>query len=164
MSFHSTTRCAWYKERGPTHRFCFGASRPAGDLPGDMTGTFGLASRISVRTRQAGQAHVRAQPTSMGAIVVLQRQTACSASDVTRRRAAALGGRDGKGRAGRPTRPNARACCVLECYSRRPWTAMQSQMHEVHAGTTGGQCGNAESRAVTAPRRWQCSKRDLHAF
>ena len=58
-SFHSTTQRAWYKERGPAHRFGFGVAQSADDLAGDVTGTFGVASRASVRTRQARQAQTR---------------------------------------------------------------------------------------------------------
>ena len=53
-SFHSTTKHARYKERGPAHQFSFGVARPAGDLLDDVTGTFGVASSASMRTRQAG--------------------------------------------------------------------------------------------------------------
>jgi len=57
-SFHSTTKRARYKERGIAHRFGFGVARLAGDLPGDVTSTFGVALSSSVRMRQARRAHV----------------------------------------------------------------------------------------------------------
>ena len=63
-SFHSTTQRARYKERGPAHQLAFSMAWPASDLPGDVTGTFGMASSASVRMRQEGRAHARAQPMS----------------------------------------------------------------------------------------------------
>ena len=53
-SYHLTTKHAQYKERGPAHRFSFSVAWPVGDLLGNVTGTFGVASSASVRTRQAG--------------------------------------------------------------------------------------------------------------
>ena len=51
---------------GPAHWFSFGAARPASDLLANVTGTFGVASHASVRTRQAGQAHAHTQPNVNG--------------------------------------------------------------------------------------------------
>ena len=100
---------------GPAHWFGFGAAWPAGDLLGDMTGTFGVASRASVRTRQAGQAHARAQPNVNGSssCAAAPDSAQCEQSDVTRRRAAALGGRDGKGQSRQACRAQrARVSCA----------------------------------------------------
>ena len=152
LSFHLTTKHAWYKERGPAHGFGFGVARPANDLLGDMTSSFSVASSASVRTRQAEQAHARAQPMSKGAVARWQRQTTCNASDATRWRAAAPGRHSGKGQSSQAWPGPARMRAVCQSTTAGdPNRQCRANAWVYTCGHDGGQCGSAESQAMTAP-------------
>ena len=101
-SFHATTTCARYTEKGSASIRLLGVARPADDLVGELTGAFGAALRASMRTRQAGRAHVCAQLTSTGAVPGWQRRTARNASDMTRRDASSSHGGRAEGEAEPP--------------------------------------------------------------